>query len=224
MQIAIDGPSGAGKSTLAKMLAEKLGFVYIDTGAMYRTVALYCVKNSIDTSNFEAVVNALEKIDIDIKYTKDGQNMLLNGVNVTGEIRTPEISKGASAVAVIKEVRSFLVEIQRNMAKKTDVIMDGRDIGTNVLPDAEIKIFLTASAKSRAMRRYKELVEKGIKTDFDTILDDMIKRDKNDSEREYAPLRAAEDAIVVDTTEYNLEESFEVLLKTIKENGGEINV
>ena len=137
MQIAIDGPSGAGKSTLAKMLAEKLGFVYIDTGAMYRTVALYCVKNSIDTSNFEAVVNALEKIDIDIKYTKDGQNMFLNGVNVTGEIRTPEISKGASAVAVIKEVRSFLVEIQRNMAKKTDVIMDGRDIGTNVLPDAE---------------------------------------------------------------------------------------
>ena len=224
MQIAIDGPSGAGKSTLAKMLAEKLGFVYIDTGAMYRTVALYCVKNSIDTSNFEAVVNALEKIDIDIKYTKDGQNMFLNGVNVTGEIRTPEISKGASAVAVIKEVRSFLVEIQRNMAKKTDVIMDGRDIGTNVLPDAEIKIFLTASAKSRAMRRYKELVEKGIKTEFDTILDDMIKRDKNDSERECAPLRAAEDAIVVDTTEYNLEESFEVLLKTIKENGGEINV
>ena len=224
MQIAIDGPSGAGKSTLAKMLAEKLGFVYIDTGAMYRTVALYCVKNSIDTSNFEAVVNALEKIDIDIKYTKDGQNMFLNGVNVTGEIRTPEISKGASAVAVIKEVRSFLVEIQRNMAKKTDVIMDGRDIGTNVLPDAEIKIFLTASAESRAMRRYKELVEKGIKTDFDTILDEMIKRDKNDSEREYAPLRAAEDAIVVDTTEYNLEESFEVLLKTIKENGGEINV
>ena len=222
MQIAIDGPSGAGKSTLAKMLAEKLGFVYIDTGAMYRTVALYCVKNSIDTSNFEAVVNALEKIDI--KYTKDGQNMFLNGVNVTGEIRTPEISKGASAVAVIKEVRSFLVEIQRNMAKKTDVIMDGRDIGTNVLPDAEIKIFLTASAKSRAMRRYKELVEKGIKTEFDTILDDMIKRDKNDSERECAPLRAAEDAIVVDTTEYNLEESFEVLLKTIKENGGEINV
>ncbi len=223
MQIAIDGPSGAGKSTLAKMIAKELGFVYIDTGAMYRTVALYCIQNSIDVSVASKVADALDKIDIEIKYAQDGQNMYLNGVNVTDKIRTPEISKGASAVAVIKEVRSFLVEKQKNMAKKNNVIMDGRDIGTNVLPNADVKIFLTASAESRANRRYKELIEKGIKTDFETILADMIKRDKNDSEREHSPLKAAPDAVIVDTTEYDLEESFELLLKTIKENGGETN-
>jgi len=224
MKIAIDGPSGAGKSTIAKLVAEKLGFVYIDTGAMYRTIGLYCVENGIDLVNEEAVTAVLKNISIDIKYISGEQNMFLNGVNVNNRIRTPEISAAASAVAKIKEVRAFLVEMQRNMAKKNDVIMDGRDIGTNVLPDADVKIFLTASPESRANRRYKELVEKGIETDYETILSDMIKRDKNDTERACSPLAMAEDAILTDTTNYTLEESLEFVLKIIKESGGVDNV
>ena len=224
MKIAIDGPSGAGKSTIAKLVAEKLGFVYIDTGAMYRTIGLYCVDNNIALDDEEAVTAVLKNIFIDIKYISGEQNMFLNGVNVSDKIRTPEISAAASAVAKIKAVRDFLVEIQRNMAKMNDVIMDGRDIGTNVLPDADVKIFLTASPESRANRRYKELVEKGIETDYETILSDMIKRDKNDTERACSPLTMAEDAILTDTTNYTLEESLEFVLKIIKESGGVGNV
>lgn len=220
MKIAIDGPSGAGKSTIAKMAAKELGFVYIDTGAMYRTIGLYCVENNISTDEYESVSAVLKNISIDIKYTVEGQSMFLNGEDVTDKIRTPQISSAASDVAKIKDVRCFLVEMQKKMAEKNNVIMDGRDIGTSVLPDADLKIFLTASAEDRAERRYKELIEKGIKTDYETVLADMIQRDKNDSEREISPLSVAEDAVVVDTGGYSLEKSYEVIMNLIKENGG----
>lgn len=213
MQIAIDGPSGAGKSTIAKTLAKELNFIYIDTGAMYRTVGLFALNKNIDIPNEpEKVEECLDEINILVKYGEDGtQHMILNGEDVTGKIRTPEVSIAASNVAVLPAVRLKLVDLQRLQAAKSDVIMDGRDVGTYVLPDAEIKIFLTATVEDRAMRRYIELKEKNVATTYEEVLEDMKFRDKNDSSRAFAPLKAADDAVIVDTTGNTLEQSVEEL-------------
>lgn len=216
--IAIDGPSGAGKSTLAKKLAEALGFLYVDTGAIYRTVGLYVFRSGTRPDDAEKVTALLPRISIDLRYGGDGlQHMYLNGEDVTGDIRRNEISKYASGVSAIPAVRAFLLEMQRQLARTNNVIMDGRDIGTVVLPDADVKIFLTATSEARAARRWKELEERGSPTDYATVLRELIQRDKNDSSRASAPLKAASDAVLVDTTGFTLRESFEVLLKTIRE-------
>lgn len=219
VKIAIDGPSGAGKSTLSKKLAKELSYIYIDTGAMYRAAGLHCLTERIKIKEeTEKAARAVDKITISISHSQEGeQRVFLNGVDVSDKIRTPEVSIAASDVSAIKEVRLKLVELQREMAKTNNVLMDGRDIGTYVLPDAEIKIFLTASAEERAKRRHKELLEKGQKCTIEEVLEDMIYRDKNDSQRAFAPLKAAEDAILVDTTECSFEESFQRLLNIIKE-------
>ena len=216
-KIAIDGPAGAGKSTVAKAVAQKLGMIYIDTGAMYRAVGLGAVRRGIDTSNAKAVEGILDMLDISICHSDDGQQIYLNGENVSKEIRLPEISVAASNVAVIPAVRLKLVEIQRALAEKTDVIMDGRDIGTYVLPDAQLKIFLTADPMARAKRRFDELSEKGVATTLDEVYRDMVYRDKNDSGREFAPLRPAEDSILVDSTELSIEETIERIEKIAAE-------
>jgi len=219
IKIAIDGPSGAGKSTLSKKLAKELGFVYIDTGAMYRAAGLFCIRNGINIKEeSDKAADLVEKITIDIIYSpQEGQKVILNGDDVTDEIRTPEVSIAASDVSAIKRVRLHLVSLQREMAKSHNVLMDGRDIGTYVLPDADIKIFLTASNEERAKRRYEELLEKGQKCEYRDVYRDMLYRDKNDSSREFAPLKAAQDSIMVDTTGNTFEESFELLLNLIKE-------
>lgn len=216
-KIAIDGPAGAGKSTVAKAVAQKLGMIYIDTGAMYRAVGLGAVRRGIDTSNAKAVEGILDMLDIGICHSDEGQQIYLNGENVSKEIRLPEISVAASNVAVIPAVRLKLVEIQRALAEKTDVIMDGRDIGTYVLPDAQLKIFLTADPMARAKRRFDELSEKGVATTLDEVYRDMVYRDKNDSGREFAPLRPAEDSILVDSTELSIEETIERIEKIAAE-------
>ena len=207
MKIAIDGPAGAGKSTISKEVAKKLGIIYIDTGAMYRAIGLAAVRSGIDTKDAEGVKSVLDKVDITISHSDGTQQIFLNGENVSEEIRLPEISVAASNVAVIPEVRLKLVELQRSLAERCDVIMDGRDIGTYVLPNAELKIFLTASVDERARRRYKELIEKGVKTDFDEVKADMEYRDKNDSGRDFAPLRAADDSITLDNTDITAQEA-----------------
>lgn len=215
--IAIDGPSGAGKSTIAKLLAKEFGFLYVDTGAIYRTVGLYVYREGLDPANEEQVVSVLPKLDIELCY-KDGlQCMFLNGEDVTKAIREHQISSYASKVSAHPPVRAFLLETQRGYAKKYNVIMDGRDIGTVVLPDAEIKIFLTATSEDRAQRRYLELSEKGQDVDFETVHRDILERDFNDANRAAAPLKAAEDAIVVDTSGNTLEQSVELLRNIIKE-------
>ncbi|MDY5627903.1 MAG: (d)CMP kinase [Clostridia bacterium] len=212
INIAIDGPSGAGKSTLARLIAKKMGYVYIDTGAMYRAAALKMINLGIDVKNdADGVIKAISDTDIEISHLDDGQHIFLDKKDVTSLIRTPDVSMGASAVATIKEVRLKLVEMQRKIAQKCNCIMDGRDIGTYVLPDADIKIFLTASAEERAKRRYAELLEKGENVSYDEVLTDMIKRDKNDSERTFAPLKAASDSIKVDTSKIDLDESVRLI-------------
>lgn len=212
INIAIDGPSGAGKSTLARLIAKKMGYVYIDTGAMYRAAALKMINLGIDVKNdADGVIKAISDTDIEISHLDDGQHIFLDKKDVTSLIRTPDVSMGASAVATIKEVRLKLVEMQRKIAQKCNCIMDGRDIGTYVLPDADIKIFLTASAEERAKRRYAELLEKGESVSYDEVLADMIKRDKNDSERTFAPLKAASDSIKVDTSKIDLDESVRLI-------------
>lgn len=215
-KIAIDGPAGAGKSSVAKAVAKRLGFVYVDTGAMYRAVGLMVLKNGKNPKIKEDVLSVLGDINIDIKYFDGVQNIFLNGENVSELIRTPEVSVAASDVAVIGEVRRKLVELQRDLAKRNNVIMDGRDIGTRVLPDADVKIFLTASAKERAQRRFKELKEKNIPCNFEEVLQEIKYRDKNDSEREIDPLRPASDSIVFDTTGLTVEESEEGMLKLLQ--------
>lgn len=216
--IAIDGPSGAGKSTLAKMLATKLGYLYLDTGAIYRTVGLYVFLKGAEPTDGGAVTALLSEISIDLKHGDDGlQHMFLNGEDVTGEIRRHEISHYASAVSAIPAVRAFLLQMQRDLAARQNVIMDGRDIGTVVLPNADVKIFLTANPEDRAKRRYAELLEGGQNCEYEAILADIMERDKNDSSRAAAPLKRAEDAVAVDTTDLTLEQSFQVLLKVIKE-------
>ncbi len=218
-KVAIDGPAGAGKSTIAKAAAQQLKFVYIDTGAMYRAVGLAAVRAGINpNTDIKEVEAMLPQIEIDISHGEEGQEIFLNGENVSKEIRMPEISVAASDVSKIPAVRQKLLGLQRSIAEKTDVIMDGRDIGTVVLPDAELKIFLTASVEERAMRRYRELCEKGIESSFDEVKRDMEYRDKNDSEREVAPLKPAEDGVIVDTTGKTLEESVEWIFNIIRES------
>lgn len=218
INIAIDGPSGAGKSTIAKAVAKELGYIYIDTGAMYRTVGLAAVRKGIDTaSDALGVISLLPEIEIDIKYVDGVQHVYLNGEDVSALIRTPEISLAASHVAVIREVREKMVDFQRELAKHHNCIMDGRDIGTNVLTDAKVKIFLTADTKDRAQRRYLELKEKGENVTFEEVLKDMEFRDKNDSSREYMPLKKADDATLIDTTGNSLEESVEFIKSFIME-------
>ncbi len=216
--IAIDGPSGAGKSTLSKELAKKLGFLYIDTGAIYRTVGLYVYRNNIDPENEQEVSRVLDKIDVDIKYENNEQHVILNGEDVSSDIRIHQISDYASKVSAITSVREFLLEKQRALAKANNSIMDGRDIGTVVLPDADLKIFLTASAKTRADRRFRELKEKGQDVSYDQILKDIIERDERDSNRPVAPLKAADDAVIVDNSDCTFDESLEKLLKIIQEH------
>lgn len=216
--IAIDGPSGAGKSTLAKLLAEELGFLYVDTGAIYRTVGLCAFRQGVEPTDAAAVTNLLGGIAVDLRYGDDGlQHMFLNGEDVTEEIRRHEISRYASAVSAIPAVRAFLLQMQRDMAERQNVVMDGRDIGTVVLPDADVKIFLTATPEDRAERRQAELLARGQACDFGTVLADIVERDRNDSSRAAAPLRMAEDAVLVDTTGNSLEQSFYGLLQVIKE-------
>ena len=216
--IAIDGPSGAGKSTLAKMIAEELGFLYVDTGAIYRTVGLWAFKNGVEPHDAPAVTALLDSIKIELEHGEDGlQHMYLNGEDVTGDIRRHAISAYASAVSAIPQVRAFLLDMQRDLARTHNVVMDGRDIGTVVLPDADIKLFLTASPEDRARRRYEELLSRGQQAEYDTVLKDQLERDKNDSTRSAAPLRQAEDALLLDTTGNTLEESFALLLNTVKE-------
>ena len=216
--VAVDGPAGAGKSSVSKAVAKDLGLVYIDTGAMYRSVALFAINNGIDIKNNpDELIKRLDEIDIIIKYNDEGQQIYLNGENVTGKIRTPEVSVGASDVAVIKEVREKLVKMQQKMAECDSVIMDGRDICSYVLPNAEVKIFLTASVEARAERRYKELVEKGEKCDFEQIKRDIEYRDINDSTRKESPLKRSEDAVLADTSDLTFEESVELIKHIIRE-------
>ena len=218
ISVAIDGPSGAGKSTLARKSASILGYLYVDTGAIYRTVALSAVRAGIDPKDASALIPTLEGLDIRLEYAADGlQHMYLNGEDVSEAIRVHEISQHASTVSAIPEVRAFLLELQRELARTNNVIMDGRDIGTVVLPDAQVKIFLTASPESRARRRHLELQQRGQDTDFDTVLRDIIKRDEQDSNRPIAPLRQAEDAVLLDTTHLNLEQSLQAILDNIRE-------
>ncbi len=218
ISIGIDGPAGAGKSSVSKAVAGKLGFVYIDTGAMYRAAALFAMNNGIDIVNErERLISNLDKLNITIKYTAEGQRIFLDGKDVSETIRTPEVSVGSSNVAVIPEVREKLVAMQREMAKHDNVIMDGRDICTVVLPNADVKIFLTASVEERAKRRYKEMTEKGMSANFEEIKRDIEYRDKNDSERAASPLKIAEGAAVVDTTGLTFDEVVEKLTGIIKE-------
>lgn len=215
--IAIDGPSGAGKSTLAKMLARELNFLYVDTGAIYRTVGLAVCRAGIDPADVAAVAAILPKLTIAMSYGGDGlQHMFLNGEDVTGAIRMHNISGYASAVSAIPAVRDFLLEMQRSLARGHDLVMDGRDIGTVVLPQADLKIFLTAEAEDRAERRYQELLERGQKADRTQILADIIERDRRDTERQASPLRRADDAVTVDTTGKKLPESFALLRELIR--------
>ncbi len=215
--IAIDGPSGAGKSTLARMAAKKLGYIYVDTGALYRTVGLYALRHGADVHDEQAVAALLPEIGIEMRYDGAGvQRMILNGEDVSDLIRTPEVSMAASAVSALGPVRAFLLDTQRDMARRYDVIMDGRDIGTVVLPEANVKIFLTASPRERAHRRWRELREKGMDVALEDVLRDVETRDKNDSGRALAPLRPAEDAVMCDTTELDLEASLELILDTVK--------
>ncbi len=215
--VAVDGPSGAGKSTLSKAVAAELGIVYVDTGAIYRTIGYYVFCKEIDPKDAPAVIAILPELDIQMRYGDDGlQRMYLNGEDVSTQIRLPQISMYASAVSAIPEVREFLLEMQRELARRSSVIMDGRDIGTVVLPDADVKIFLTAAAEIRAQRRAKELEERGTPTPFEEVLRDIQQRDWNDSHRAAAPLRQAEDAVLVDTSELTFDESKLKLLEVIK--------
>ncbi len=211
--VAIDGPAGAGKSTLAKRLAKELKIAYIDTGAMYRACALYAIESGINPKvDSPQLRTLLETAEIDFRTIKDEQKIFLNDIDVSREIREPHISTGASDISALPFVRDMLVSMQRNLAKGKAVLMDGRDIGTNVFPNAEIKVFLTADAKERAKRRFLELQEKGDSSTYEQVLNDMIARDEQDKNRAYAPLCQAEDAHLLDTTNMNLEESFQALL------------
>lgn len=217
--VALDGPAGAGKSTIAKRAAKALDFIYVDTGALYRTIGLAATRNSVTPEPSAEVDTLLSKITVDLTFNDKGEQIvLLDGEDVSGFIRTPEASMMASKISAVPSVRAYLLDLQRNMAKTHNVIMDGRDIGTVVLPDAKVKIFLTASPEARAKRRYKELCEKGMDVKYEDILNDVITRDYNDSHRETAPLKPAEGCVMVDTTELDFEQSVEKIISVIKEN------
>lgn len=217
MNIAIDGPAGAGKSTIAKRLAKKLGFIYVDTGAMYRAMAYYFLQHNIDAKDENAIAAACPDVDVTITYENGEQQVLLNGENVNGVIRNEEVGNMASSTSVYPVVRKKLVELQRQLAKSADLIMDGRDIGTCVLPDAQVKIYLTASSATRAKRRYDELTEKGVSCDLAEIEKDIIDRDYRDMHRETSPLRQAEDAVLVDSSEMNIDEVVDAIYQVYSE-------
>lgn len=209
--IAIDGPAGAGKSTIAKRAAKELGFIYVDTGAMYRAIAVYMLENDIDIADAEAVRGACEKISVDIRYENGEQQVYLNGRNVTGLLRTEEVSRISSVTSANPSVRAALLGLQRELAANADVLMDGRDIGTNVLPDAQLKIYLTASVETRAKRRFLELQEKGETCSLAKIAAEIAERDERDMSREIAPLRRAKDAVLVDSSEMTIEQVTETI-------------
>ncbi len=216
--VALDGPAGAGKSSIAKRAAAALDFIYVDTGALYRTIGLAASRRGVVPVASPEVEELLSTINVDLTFNEKGdQVVLLDGEDVSGVIRTPEASMMASKISAIPAVRAYLLDLQRNMAKTHNVIMDGRDIGTVVLPDAQVKIFLTASPEARAQRRYKELVEKGMDVKYEDILQDVITRDYNDTHRETAPLKPAEGCVMVDTTELDFEQSVEKIISVIKE-------
>ncbi len=217
ISVAIDGPVGAGKSTVARESAKRLGYIYCDTGALYRAVGLYCKENGADLESESEITAALDGIKVEIRLVDGTQHVYLNGRDVSEEIRRPEISMAASAVSAVAGVRAALLGIQREIAEKNDVIMDGRDIGTVVLPNADVKIFLTASAEERARRRFDELKKKGSATTFEEVLADLNKRDYNDSHRANAPLKQASDAVLADTTGLSFEESVEFVCRMVKE-------
>lgn len=218
INVAIDGPAGAGKSTIAKAAAKRLGYIYVDTGALYRTIALAAVRAGV-IDDSEKTVELLQDTDVKLGFSEDGtQCVYLNGEDVSSLIRTPEISMGASKVSAIPKVREFLLDLQRNIAKENNVIMDGRDIATVVLPNAKPKIFLFASPECRAERRYKELIEKGEDVKYEDVLADVNQRDYQDSHRDIAPLKPTDESVMTDTSALNLEESVELVIKTIKEN------
>ena len=222
IKIALDGPSGAGKSTVAKALAKELGVVYVDTGALYRTVGYFVRQNDADPKSPEAVGALLDKIHIEIKYVDGAQHVHLNGEDLGDKIRTPEMSMYASAVSAIPAVRAFLLETQRDIARKNSVVMDGRDIGTVILPDAEVKVFMIASAEARAKRRYKELIAKGENVQYETVLAEMIERDHNDKNRDIAPAIPADDAVIMDNSHMSVEDNVKAIIDLIHERGLEI--
>ena len=217
IKIAIDGPGGAGKSTVAKAVAKKLGIVYVDTGALYRTIGYYVKEHGVDPKDAAAVSACLPNIKIEVRYENGVQNVYLNGENPGDKIRTPEMSMYASAVSAIGEVRSFLLDTQRDIAKKNSVIMDGRDIGTVILPDAEVKIFLTASPECRARRRYDELRAKGQDVTLEDVLREMNERDENDSNRKIAPAKAAADAVLLDNSDLDFDGTVDAVIAIVKE-------
>lgn len=215
IRIAIDGPGGAGKSTVAKAIAAKLGIIYVDTGALYRTIGLYMLRCGVDPKDAESVAARLGSFDLELKFIDGKQTVLLNGEDVGDKIRTPEVSMAASAVSAIKEVRAFLLDTQRDIAMRNSVIMDGRDIGTVILPHAEVKVFLTASAQARAQRRYKELIEKGQTVTYEQVFNEMQERDKNDSTRDIAPCVPADDAVILDNSKLDLDGTAAAIIKII---------
>ncbi|MBR2041065.1 MAG: (d)CMP kinase [Oscillospiraceae bacterium] len=217
MKIAIDGPAGVGKSATAKAIAKEMNFIYVDTGALYRGIGLYAIRKGKNPASIEEVVPLLAEIKIEMRHEEGEQHIFLNGEDVSDKIRTESVSAAASAVSAIPAVRDFLFDMQRDIAEKNDVVMDGRDIGTVVLPDAQLKIFLTAKPEVRAERRMKQLAEKGIETPFDDVLADVIQRDYNDTNRDFRPLRLADDGILFDNSELNFEETVEKIISLAKE-------
>ena len=220
INIAIDGPGGAGKSTTAKAVAKKLDILYVDTGALYRTIGLYVRSKNVDPKDAEGVSALLPEINLEVKYENGAQHVYLNGVDHGDAIRTPEMSMYASLVSAIPAVRAFLLEAQKDIARKNSVVMDGRDIGTVILPDAEVKIFMTASAECRAKRRYDELIARGQTVKFEDVLAEMNQRDGQDSSRAIAPTKAADDAILFDNSDYTFEQSVAKIIEIIKEKAG----
>lgn len=215
INIAIDGPAGAGKSTAAKAAAAKLGFIYVDTGALYRAVGINALRRNIETTDVEGVISTLDGLSISIRFIDGTQHVYIGDEDVSVDIRLPEASMAASNVSKIPEVRAFLFDLQRNLAAENNCVMDGRDIGTVVLPDAQIKIFLTASPEIRAKRRYNELIEKGTPVDFDVLLAEIIQRDYDDSHREIAPLKPSEDGIVIDTSGMTIDETADIIVDLV---------
>ncbi len=223
INIAIDGPAGAGKSTIAQAIAKELGYIYVDTGALYRAIGLSFIKKGVDMNDEQAVALLLAGTSIEIRFINMEQHVFLNDSDVTGKIRTEAVSMAASACSALPAVRAFLLQLQRDLAEDNNVVMDGRDIGTVILPNAQIKIFLTATPEDRAQRRYEELIGKGVHCDYESVYKDLIRRDYDDSHREVAPLRPAEGAIILDTTGNPLEVSIELLIGVVKKRLEELN-